>query len=395
MFLPLSDAPNPRGTPIVTYLLIAANVLVYVFVTFPMGTERPSVDDPALAAYLEAIRDSIPAHVPLRAVLSQISRYDLVVFEYGFKPAAPQIVDLFASLFLHGGLVHVFGNMLFLWIYGDNVEYRLGRLPFLFWYLATGVVATLVFALFSPGSMVPLVGASGAISGVLGFYFLWFPRNTVRVFVFLFPFFMNVVAIPARIVLGIYLVLDNLMPFLLTQESTGEGVAYGAHIGGFLAGLTVAWIIGRREATAKPSEYRQENVAPASRTATAIAQALSRGETADAARAYFALPPDATRRILDPAASLELGRWLAANGHPQAALVVFRRHVRDYPAGPDAADAHLGAGLVQFESLGQVAPAYEHFLDALDLDPSPDTAARARSALARIAAMQKYRTTSV
>ena len=101
--------------------------------------------------------------------------------------------------------MHLFGNMLFLWIYGDNVEYRLGRLAFLLWYLATGVAATLFFAVFALDSTVPLVGASGAISGVLGFYFLWFPRNTVRLFVFLFPFFMNVVAVPARIVLGVYL----------------------------------------------------------------------------------------------------------------------------------------------------------------------------------------------
>lgn len=395
MLLPLSDAPNPRGTPVVTYLLIAANVLVYLLVTFPMGMERPGLSDPALADYLEAVHDSIPADMPLRAVLSHISRYDLVVFEYGFKPAAPQIVDLFASLFLHGSLMHLFGNMLFLWIYGDNVEHRLGKLPFLFWYLTTGIVATLVFALFSWGSMVPLVGASGAISGVLGFYFLWFPRNTVRVFVFLFPFFMDVVAIPARIVLGIYLVLDNLMPFLLTPESTREGVAYGAHIGGFLAGLAVAWIMNRRDIATKPSEYRQADVAPARQIATPIAEALARGEMAEAARAYFALPPDAARGILDPAASLGLGHWLAANGHPQAALAVFRRHVRDYPAGPDAAEAHLGAGLVQLQSLGQVAPAYQHFLDALDLDPSPDTAAHARAALAQIAAMQKYRLTSV
>jgi membrane associated rhomboid family serine protease len=391
MLLPLSDAPNPSGTPIVTYLLIAANVLIYGLVTFPMGTERPSPGDPALAAYVEAIRDSIPPDVPLRAVLSQISMYDLFVFEHGFKPAAPRIGDLFASLFLHGGLMHLFGNMLFLWIYGDNVEYRLGRLPFLLWYLATGVVATLAFALFAPGSMVPLVGASGAISGVLGFYFLWFPRNTVRVFVFLFPFFMNVVAIPARIVLGVYLVLDNVLPFLLTPGSAGGGVAHGAHIGGFLAGLAVAWMMGHREVAAKPSEYRQTDVVAPSRTATALSQALSTGEMADAARAYFALAPDATRRVIDPAASLELGRWLAANRHPEAALVVFRRHLRDYPTGPHTADAHLEAGLVQLESLGQVAPAYQHFLDSLDLDPGPDTAARARAALAQIAALQKYR----
>jgi len=215
------------------------------------------------------------------------------------------------------------------------------------------------------------------------------------VFVFLFPFFMNVVTIPARIVLGVFLVLDNLLPFLLSQGSTGGGVAYGAHIGGFLAGLAVAWVMERRDVAASPREYRTADVAPASRTAISIAQALARGEMADAARAYFALAPDATRGVLDPEAMLKLGGWLAANGHSEAALVVFRRHLRDYPSGPDAADAHLGAGLVQFESLGQVAPAYQHFLDALDLDPSPDTAARARAALAQIAALQKYRPTSV
>jgi hypothetical protein len=151
----------------------------------------------------------------------------------------------------------------------------------------------------------------------------------------------------------------------------------------------------RRDVTTKPSEYRQSDVVPARRTAPAIASAISHGEMADAARAYFAIPGDATRGILEPTQSLELGRWLATNGHPQAALVVFRRHLRDHPSGPDAADAHLGAGLIEFGSLGLVAPAYQHFLDALDLDPSPDTAAHARAALAQIAAMQKYRLTSV
>ncbi len=390
MLLPLSDAPNPRGTPVVTYGLIAANVLVYLLITFPMGLEPPGADDPALVPYLEVIRESLPPGVSLRQVLAQLSSYDLFVFEHGYKPGAPQVPDLLVSLFLHGGFMHLFGNMLFLWIYGDNVEHRLGRLPFLFWYLVTGVAATLAFALFAGGSLVPLVGASGAISGVLGFYFLWFPRNTVRMFVFLFPFFMNVVAIPARIVLGIYLVVDNFLPFLFTQGTGGGGVAYGAHIGGFVAGLGVAWMMGRRDVAAQPDEYRRAPGPAGAPPSSALADALDRGDMESAAAAYFALPPEQTRRVLDEAHSLDLASWLAANDHPEAALLVFRRHLRDYPAAASAARAHLGAGLVLFEDLGQVAPAYQHFLDALDRTPDPDTAARARAALEQIATLQKY-----
>ena len=254
MILPLSDAPNPGGRPYVTYGLIALNVLVYLLVSLPLSNTPADADDPAFGAYLKVAREQLPPGVPLRAVLNDLSAYELYVFAHGYKPAAPQVADLFSSLFLHGGFMHLFGNMLFLWIYGDNVEYRLGRLAYLFWYLATGVAATLIFAVFASGSSVPLVGASGAISGVLGFYFLWFRRNTVRVFVFLFPFFMNVVAIPARIVLGLYLVIDNLLPFVLTG-SDGGGVAHGAHIGGFVAGLAAAWLIDRRQASAARGDF--------------------------------------------------------------------------------------------------------------------------------------------
>jgi tetratricopeptide (TPR) repeat protein len=111
---------------------------------------------------------------------------------------------------------------------------------------------------------------------------------------------------------------------------------------------------------------------------------------ARAATAYFALPPDRTRNALQPGESLAMGDWLSANGHGEAALVVYRRHLRDYPSHATAAAAHVGAGLVQFEQLGQVAPAYQHFLDALDRNPDEETAARARAALSRIAALQKY-----
>jgi membrane associated rhomboid family serine protease len=388
LLLPLSDAPNPGGRPYVTYGLIAANVLVYALVTLPLETRPPDTRSPAFQAYVEVVRDQLPAGVPLRAALANTSAYDVYVFEHGYKPVAPQLADLFYSLFLHGGFLHLFGNMLFLWIYGDNVEYRLGRAAYLFAYLATGVAATLFFSLFALDSAVPLVGASGAISGILGFYFLWFPRNTVRVFVFLFPFFMNVVSVRARLVLGVFLFLDNVLPFLISSGG-GGGVAHGAHIGGFVAGLAGAWLIDRRGTHAGTAGYASDVVmdgAPDSMVNAAIAQ----GDMARAATAYFALPAEQARRALQADESLALADWLAAGGHADAALVVYRRHLRDYPAHATAAAAHLGAGLVQLEQLGQVAPAYQHFLDALDLKPDAETAARARTALSQIAALQKY-----
>ncbi len=136
--------------------------------------------------------------------------------------------------------------MLFLWIFGDNVEHRRGKLGYLLTYQGTGMAATLFFSLFAPDSRVPMLGASGAISGILGCYFWWFPANQVRVFIFLFPFFMDVVQVPARFVLGIYLLVDNLLPFLL-KVGAATGVAHGAHIGGFLAGLALAVALGQKK----------------------------------------------------------------------------------------------------------------------------------------------------
>jgi membrane associated rhomboid family serine protease len=393
MILPLGDAPNPRGTPYLTYALLLANTAAFLLVTAPLSAQPADPSDPALAEYLEVLRRILPPQAPMETLLRYTSAYDLFVFRYGFRPADPSLPALFTSLFLHAGFLHLFGNMLFLWIYGDNVEKRLGRLPFLFWYLATGVTATLFHTLFAFGSLLPLIGASGAISGVLGFYFIWFPHNKVRLLVVLFPFLMNVIMVPARLVLGFYLLVDNLLPFLFTRGVTGGGVAYGAHIGGFVAGIAVAWVMDRRELSGQPQEYRGQIVMPpepAASPAHAIAAALARGDFGEAAERYFALRSDDTRRLLAPDASLALADWLRQNGHSQAALIVYRRHLRDYPRGPGVADAHAGAGTVLLTDLGQATPAYQHFLDALDCDPSPEAAARARAGLEAIAARQKY-----
>jgi membrane associated rhomboid family serine protease len=390
MILPLGDSPNPRGVPVATYALLLANVAVYLFITLPLGATPADPSDPMLMEYVRVISRALPRPVSIQEIVSQTSAYDLFVFRYGFRPAAPRVADLFYSLFLHAGFLHLFGNMLFLWIYGDNVEHRLGPLRYLIAYLGTGVTATLFHTAFDPASQLPLIGASGAISGVLGFYFRWFPRNQVRLLLLIFPFFLDVIMVPARIVLALFLILDNLLPFLLRRSVQG-GVAYGAHLGGFFAGLAVAWLMDRRALARKPSDYETAEVAPDSleTPAAAIEQALAAGQFASAARMYFSLNREATRKILPPAASLLLAHWLHEHGQDDAALVVYRRHLRDYPRGPGLAEAHLGAGLIQLESLGQPTPAYQHFLAALESDPSPEIEARARDALAAIAAMQK------
>lgn len=387
--LPLSDAPNPSRTPIVTYALIAANVLVFLLFTLPQAGTAPAPGDPRLEAYAQVLRDSLPSTVSMREILGSVSLYDLFTFEHGYKPGAPQLTDLFAAMFLHGGFMHLFGNMLFLWIYGDNVEHRLGRVWYLGAYLATGVAATLFFAVLSPGSMIPMVGASGAISGVLGFYFWWFPKNVVRVLLLFFPFLVRVVEIPARIVLGIYLFMDNILPMLLAGGDGGGGVAHGAHIGGFVAGVAGAWLLDRREVDGTPQEYKAE-VRGLSVPRNAVADALGDGDMPAAARAYFALAPREAEVALGPAEALALGAWLAGNGHAQAAVTVYQRLVRHEPRGQSAAQAHVGAGTVLLEQLGQPAMAYQHFTEALQASPDAGTAAAARAGLQAIGAMQKF-----
>ena len=391
MILPLSDFPNPGGRPYVTYALIAANILVFALVSLPLSAQAPDPGDPALAAYVSFLQDHLPPGVSIDWALRDLSAYDVFVFTHGYKPGAPRAADLFESLFLHAGFLHLLGNMLFLWIYGDNVEYKLGRLAYLCWYLGAGVMATLLFSVFAGPSMMPLVGASGAISGVLGFYFVWFPRNKVRLFVFLFPFYVSTVAVPARLVLGFFLVVDNLLPLTLGSYlgggSSGGGVAYGAHVGGFLVGLGGAWLIERWLPSTDALDLPEIDHDPV--PASTIEKAMADNDLAQAAQMYFTLPPDGAERAIGPLTSLELAQRLARFDYPDAAMTVYRRHLRDFPADPTAAAAHVGIGLLQMERLGQVAPAFQHFIAALDSKPDADTEAAARAAMARITDLQK------
>jgi len=390
MVVPIGDAPNPRGAPVVTYGLIAVNIAVYALITVPLGLERPHPADPLLQEYVRTMSEAIGDPRVLREVLARISAYDLFVFAWGFRPAEPSLATLLVSMFLHGGLMHLVGNMLFLWIYGDNVEHRLGRGLFLLAYLGTGVAATLFHAMGDWSSPIPMVGASGAISGVLGFYFVWFPRNHVRLLWLLPPFVMQVFEVPARLVLGLYLLVDNLLPYLLVG-GRGGGVAHGAHIGGFVAGLVAAWLSNRRALHERPTGVPApaEAIPDDPRSARAlIAAALDAGRMEEAAEEYFATPAAATRRFLSPAHAVALSQWLLDAGYPEAAVVVARRHLRDHARGPGSAEANVIAGEALL-ALGQPTPAYQHFAAALDQTTAPRLVARVRDGIAAIEALQK------
>jgi len=216
--IPYKDDNPTRTFPYVTIGLIALNVIAFV------------------AEYLH------PAG----------QRY--VVYNYGaipdellsLRPGA--FADTFTSMFLHGGLFHIGGNMLYLWIFGNNIEDRLGHFRFLAFYLAAGVVAAFSHALTSPASRIPMIGASGAVSGILGAYLLLYPHAKVHTLIF-FGFFVQVVQLPAMIVIGFWAVIQLLNGIMSKGLLNNGGVAWFAHIGGFLFGLLLikVWLPERRK----------------------------------------------------------------------------------------------------------------------------------------------------
>jgi len=200
---------NPSGTtPWVTWALIAVNVAVFLSY-WPLFS-----DERALRLFFNDWA-MIPALVTARG-------------EY---------MGLFTSMFLHGGLMHLGGNMLFLWIFGDNLEDRMGHLPFLGFYLASGLAAGIAQVMGGPGSMVPTVGASGAIAGVMGGYLLLFPRARVDILIIII-FFVRIITIPAALMLVIWFAFQVIAG--LGADPDMGGVAYWAHAGGFVAGVILA-----------------------------------------------------------------------------------------------------------------------------------------------------------
>ncbi len=204
--IPIKDDIPTRSTPWVTIGLIAINLVVFLYgVSLGVDSQR------LIVSY-----GAIPSALMQGATL----------------PILP--ITVFTSMFLHAGLLHVGGNMLYLWIFGNNIEDVMGPVRFVLFYLLCGVMAVYAHALVEPASQVPMVGASGAVSGVLGAYLLLFPRARVLTLVPL-GFFMQVMHVPALIVLGLWIVVQLFNGFS-SLEQVG-GVAWFAHIGGFLSGM--------------------------------------------------------------------------------------------------------------------------------------------------------------
>lgn len=238
---PIGDDNSDRTrTPVVNYAFIAVNILVFVVLQRLGGNDAfnyafslvPREITTGLdITGIQIIRDSL-------GNVGQIQHYDTPL---------PVYFNFLSSMFMHGGFMHLFGNMLFLWVFGDNLEDRVGHVRYLIFYLVCGFAAALGQIVMDTDSIIPMLGASGAISGVLGGYLLLFPRRRVKAIIF--NFFTEV---PAFVALGIWIGYQLILGYM-TPAGTG-GVAYAAHIGGFLAGVILIKIFAI--GTGNPAQTR-------------------------------------------------------------------------------------------------------------------------------------------
>jgi Uncharacterized membrane protein (homolog of Drosophila rhomboid) len=236
--IPLRDANPTRRTPLVTLSLIVACFVAFAWELGVLASGGSTALDDFITKW-----GVVPADLT-----AALSRGDYL---------SREIATLVTSQFLHGSWLHLLGNMLYLWIFGNNVEDRFGRLGFLGFYLVGGALAGAAQVAIDPTSTIPTIGASGAIAATLGAYLVCFPRARITSLVFL-GFFYQLIDVPAIIVLGFWFVLqliDGLTALGVIQ--TGGGVAFFAHVGGFVAGALIAWLVilisGRRHRSATPS----------------------------------------------------------------------------------------------------------------------------------------------
>ena len=230
--IPLKDDIPTRRTPIITIALILINVLVY-FAFEQGGLGLGDTGNERVVEY-----GAIPVEVthPGTECVADQNAEQIACGEGIGEDQAPWWVTIFTSMFLHGSLLHLGGNMLFLWIFGNNIEDSMGRLTFVAFYLLGGLAALALQVLTDQSSAIPTVGASGAIAGVLGAYARLYPRARVVTLVFIVIIF-TVVTLPALLVLGLWFLLQLLPAFSEPVTGAGGGVAYFAHIGGFVFGL--------------------------------------------------------------------------------------------------------------------------------------------------------------
>jgi len=216
--IPLKDENPTQRVPYVLYGIVAFNVVLFLY----NGTLRADYLNP-LAGYMLIPREVVTG------------------VDIGVRTPIPLWMTIFTSMFMHANILHIGGNMLYLWIFGNNIEDVLGHFKFLMFYLLSGVGAAVLHIITAPMSIVPTVGASGAIAGVLGAYFYLFPRAKIISLVFFF-YYVELVALPASLVLGLWIAIQVVSSLIAPSE--GGGIAYTAHVGGFLTGLLLIIVFG-------------------------------------------------------------------------------------------------------------------------------------------------------
>ena len=253
--IPIRDANPTQRVPVVTIALIAANVAVFLLWQPSFGTEQEQqafyfchAEIPWEVSHQENLADGgLEAQAALDADLGPGAGVDVQTLQQQDCPNKSWWLSVFVAMFLHGGWFHLAGNMLFLWIFGNNVEDRLGYVVYPLFYVLGGLAASALQLAIAPNSTIPSLGASGAIGGVLGAYIVLFPH--ARVTTLIIFFFITVIEVPAGVILAIWFVLQLFSGVgQLASEVSGGGVAYWAHVGGFAFGALVAWLFyrGRR-----------------------------------------------------------------------------------------------------------------------------------------------------
>ncbi len=238
MVMPLGDDNSMRQTtPVVVYGLIAVNAVVWLL---QLQAGEPFTNGYSTVAY------EITHGTDLTGTRTLTIGGEAYPLRH-YPGPSPIYLTVLSSMFMHGSWMHIIGNMLYLWIFGDQIEDLLGHVRFLLFYLACGVAASMAQVLYNTDSIIPSLGASGAIAGVLGAYLIKYPRNRVRVLMF-----RTIVHLPAITVLGLWIALQ-IFSQVSTPAAEAGGVAYMAHIGGFIAGLGLVFLLGfgRRVPTAR------------------------------------------------------------------------------------------------------------------------------------------------
>ncbi|MCY2940754.1 MAG: rhomboid family intramembrane serine protease [Planctomycetota bacterium] len=254
--MPLYDDNSQRiRTPFVNYTLIAINIFVFAMFQNFGENERFVYTFSAVPAEIISGKDIQSSPTVLGKTRSGED-----IIQLGLEPTPFTVyITLITSMFMHGDIGHILGNMLFLWIFGDNVEDRLGHLQYLLFYIIVGILASLAHVatcvLLKSDLLTPSLGASGAISGVMGAYLLFYPNNSVTVLIFRF-----VTTVPAMVAVGLWFAMQLFSSFIELGAGEGGGVAYGAHIGGFIAGIPLAFFIDKTLGEGKQNASWTQNL---------------------------------------------------------------------------------------------------------------------------------------